>query len=87
MSEIHDVLHELIDVAAGVKARLSVHEANLLHEGVDKALADATDLDSPDSSPEPASDPAANEGNGAAQVDVFAPAPPVVSNAGEPVAG
>lgn len=56
MSELHDVIHELIDVAAGVKARLSVHEANLLHEGVDKALADATALDGPDSAPEPDGD-------------------------------
>lgn len=72
MSEIHDVLHTLIDVAAGIQAHLSPHEATLLHEGVDKALADETALDGPDASLEPSGQPA----------DVFTPAP-----AGDPVAG
>jgi hypothetical protein len=75
MSEIHDVLHTLIDVASGVQAHLSAPEARLLHEGVDKALDDSTALDGPDTAPEPAGEPAYQ-----------APYPPAVSNSGEPVA-
>jgi hypothetical protein len=54
MSEIHDVLHTLIDVAAGLQAHLAAPEARLLHEAVDKALNDSTALDGPDTAPEPA---------------------------------
>jgi hypothetical protein len=78
MSEIHDVLHTLIDVASGVQAHLSAPEARLLHEGVDKALDDSTALDGPDTSPEPSPAPA--------DPPYDAPYPPAVSNAGEPVA-
>jgi hypothetical protein len=53
MSEIHDVLHTLIDVAAGLQAHLAAPEARLLHEAVDKALNDSTALDGPDTAPEP----------------------------------
>lgn len=84
MSELHDVIHTLIDVASGVQARLSTHEAALLHEGVDKALSDATALDGPDVSAEPApaqpenmpaSPPYAEPYAPPAPADVFTPAP------------
>lgn len=76
MSEIHDVLHTLIDVASGAQAHLNPHEATLLHEGVDKALADSTALDGPDTAPEPSGDEAP------------APAPSdAYTNVGDPVAG
>jgi hypothetical protein len=84
MSEIHDVLHTLIDVACGVQAHLSVNEAHLLHVGVDKALNDSTALDGPDTSPEPSPAQPANFPANPPYAEPYAP--PAVSNAGEPVA-
>lgn len=54
MSSLHDVIHTLIDVASGAQARLAPHEASLLHDAIDAALAEATKLDGPDVSAEPA---------------------------------
>lgn len=79
MSELHDVIHTLIDVASGVQARLSTHEAALLHEGVDKALSDATALDGPGTSPEPS-------GDAPAQPEHFESVGPPAAPYGEPYA-
>lgn len=54
MSSLHDVIHTLIDVASGAQARLAPHEATLLHDAIDAALAEATKLEGPDVSAEPA---------------------------------
>jgi hypothetical protein len=69
MSALHDVVHALIDLASGTQARLSPHEAAVLHDAVDADAGDqAAAVDGPDVAPEP--DGAAPAG------DVFTPAGP-----------